>query len=73
MRRRFNRTMLRKKYGPSIQNSNSEQDILRTNLQLEQLYQANIMIQIKSERLKWTGHIKGTTNNRLLKIARDTK
>lgn len=66
--RRFERKILRKIYGPT-QDPISGQYRIRTNAELEQLYQGDIVREAKSHRLRWAGHVHRTPDDRMLKIA----
>lgn len=61
------RRILRRIYGP-VKDNNTQQYRIRTNKELEELYnQPDIVKIIKSERLRWAGHVK-RQNQRVVKL-----
>lgn len=66
--RRFERKILRKIYGPT-KDPRSGQYRIRTNAELEELYQGDIVREAKSQRLRWAGHIHRAPDDRMLKMA----
>ena len=62
---RFERKILRKIFGP-IQDPATGQYRIRTNAELETLYHSpNIIKTIKSQRLRWAGHVQRSPNSLL--------
>ena len=65
---RFERKILRKIFGP-IQDPATGQYRIRTNAELETLYHSpNIIKTIKSQRLRWAGHVQRSPNSRLINM-----
>ncbi|XP_050507258.1 uncharacterized protein LOC126884942 [Diabrotica virgifera virgifera] len=66
--RRFERKILRKVFGLH-HDINTNQYRIRTNIELKALYNdADIVQEIKSQRLRWAGHVHRLHNERLVKL-----
>lgn len=66
--RRFERKILRKIFGPHHDITTNQYKI-RTNIELKALYNnADIVQEIKSQRLRWAGHVHRLHNERLVKL-----
>lgn len=64
----FERKILRKIFGP-YHDPNTNQYRMRTNCEVKQIYNDNDIVQeIKSQRLRWAGHVHRLPNDRLTKL-----